>query len=171
MERPLRGEPIALDLADTAWVDGGRWVDLFDDPSEVAAWLREHDLPHGSGDRETLTRARDAIRAAVAGDTAPLENVLAHGARRPILRAGVASEEVVVDERRWHAAWVAAADLVRLYREGPGRIRKCANPDCVLWFYDVSKNGQRRWCSMQGCGNRMKAARFYDKHLRPRPER
>ncbi|HEY1176305.1 MAG TPA: CGNR zinc finger domain-containing protein, partial [Phytomonospora sp.] len=44
------------------------------------------------------------------------------------------------------------------------RIRKCANPDCLLWFLDVSKNGRRRWCSMEGCGNRAKAERFAERH-------
>jgi predicted RNA-binding Zn ribbon-like protein len=31
----------------------------------------------------------------------------------------------------------------------------------VLHFFDVSKNGTRRWCSMSGCGNRAKARRHY----------
>ena len=38
------------------------------------------------------------------------------------------------------------------------RIRKCAN--CVLHFYDTSKKGTRRWCSMQMCGNRLKVAAY-----------
>jgi predicted RNA-binding Zn ribbon-like protein len=38
------------------------------------------------------------------------------------------------------------------------RIRKCDN--CVLHFYDTSKKGTRRWCSMQLCGNRMKVAAY-----------
>ncbi|WP_101848290.1 CGNR zinc finger domain-containing protein [Zhihengliuella sp. ISTPL4] len=171
MDRPLRGEPLALDLVNTAWVEGDHRVDLFDDPAGVSAWLAEHRLPGGRGARAALVRARDAIRAAVTGDTDPLGVVLAHGSRRPGLRQGVPSEEVIVDDPDWHAAWVAAADLVRLYGERPERIRPCANPECVLWFYDTSKSGQRRWCSMQGCGNRMKAARFYDKHVRPKAAR
>jgi predicted RNA-binding Zn ribbon-like protein len=56
---------------------------------------------------------------------------------------------------------------VHLERRVDERIRGCANPECVLWFYDVSKNGRRRWCSMEGCGNRAKAARFQERH-RPR---
>lgn len=171
MQRPLRGEPLALDLANTAWKEAGQWVDLFDQPGAVAAWLAEHDLPAAPDVRETLTRARDAVRAAVLGDTGPLDAILARGCRRPALRDGVASDDVVVDDPRWYAAWVAAADLVRLYAEQPSRVRKCANPECVLWFYDTSRNGQRRWCSMEGCGNRNKAARFYDKHVRPQPAR
>lgn len=46
---------------------------------------------------------------------------------------------------------------------GPDRIRRCAHPDCVLFFYDTSKNGTRRWHSMATCGNRTKAARHYAK--------
>ncbi|HYM01174.1 MAG TPA: CGNR zinc finger domain-containing protein [Blastocatellia bacterium] len=38
------------------------------------------------------------------------------------------------------------------------RIRKCAS--CVLHFYDTSKKGTRRWCSMQICGNRFKVAAY-----------
>ena len=40
-------------------------------------------------------------------------------------------------------------------------IKKCENPNCVLFFCDISKNHSRRWCSMESCGNRMKAAAHY----------
>jgi predicted RNA-binding Zn ribbon-like protein len=45
-------------------------------------------------------------------------------------------------------------------------LRKCENPACILFFYDVSKNHVRRWCSMSGCGNRMKAAAHYERQKR-----
>ena len=38
------------------------------------------------------------------------------------------------------------------------QIKNCEGPSCPLWFYDVSKNHRRRWCSMAVCGNRAKAA-------------
>lgn len=40
-------------------------------------------------------------------------------------------------------------------------LRKCEGKDCVLYFYDTTKNHRRRWCSMTICGNRAKAAKFY----------
>jgi predicted RNA-binding Zn ribbon-like protein len=40
----------------------------------------------------------------------------------------------------------------------PERVRKCGH--CVLHFYDTSKKGTRRWCSMQLCGNRLKVAAY-----------
>jgi predicted RNA-binding Zn ribbon-like protein len=42
-------------------------------------------------------------------------------------------------------------------------VRKCENPKCILWFYDSSKNHTRRWCSMELCGNRAKAAAFRER--------
>lgn len=42
-------------------------------------------------------------------------------------------------------------------------IKKCENPDCVLYFYDTTKNHNRRWCSMAACGNRAKAKAFYQR--------
>jgi len=41
------------------------------------------------------------------------------------------------------------------------RVRQCANELCLWLFRDDSKNGTRRWCSMQACGNRAKAHRHY----------
>jgi predicted RNA-binding Zn ribbon-like protein len=54
--------------------------------------------------------------------------------------------------------WSAADILV-----GPDsvRVRACANEKCRWLFLDDSKNGSRRWCSMQACGNRAKAHRHY----------
>ena len=42
-------------------------------------------------------------------------------------------------------------------------VKKCENPACVLFFYDTTKNHSRRWCSMSGCGNRMKVAAHYQR--------
>jgi predicted RNA-binding Zn ribbon-like protein len=41
---------------------------------------------------------------------------------------------------------------------GKSRVRKCGS--CVLHFYDTSKKGTRRWCSMSLCGNRLKVAAY-----------
>ncbi len=42
-------------------------------------------------------------------------------------------------------------------------LRKCENEVCVLLFFDTTKNHKRRWCSMAHCGNRAKAAAFYQR--------
>jgi predicted RNA-binding Zn ribbon-like protein len=43
-------------------------------------------------------------------------------------------------------------------------IRRCENPNCILHFYDISKNHSRRWCSMETCGNRVKVGAHYRRH-------
>ena len=55
-----------------------------------------------------------------------------------------------------HSIAALFADLDRT------KIRKCSN--CVLHFYDTSKKGTRRWCSMQMCGNRAKVATYAARH-------
>ncbi len=40
------------------------------------------------------------------------------------------------------------------------RLRVCAGADCGRVFLDRSRGKRRRWCSMQGCGNRAKVASF-----------
>jgi predicted RNA-binding Zn ribbon-like protein len=63
----------------------------------------------------------------------------------------------------------AAADL--LCHADLSLVRKCENPACVRYFYDVSKNHARRWCSMAVCGNRMKVAAYHRRaHRRRRPQ-
>lgn len=43
------------------------------------------------------------------------------------------------------------------------RLRQCAATGCSLHFYDTSKNGRRRWCRMEVCGNRAKASEYYQR--------
>lgn len=50
-----------------------------------------------------------------------------------------------------------ARDAVDTFTLGAARIRRCGAEDCALVFYDTSRPGSRRWCSMRRCGNRAKA--------------
>jgi predicted RNA-binding Zn ribbon-like protein len=44
------------------------------------------------------------------------------------------------------------------------RVHQCPGAnDCGWLFYDISKNGSRRWCSMEGCGSRVKMRQQYKK--------
>lgn len=57
-------------------------------------------------------------------------------------------------------AWSAAETL----RSGElHRLKQCADDSCGWLFWDVSRNRSRRWCSMEDCGNRAKAKRYYRK--------
>lgn len=39
------------------------------------------------------------------------------------------------------------------------RLKEC--PSCGWLFYDSTKNGKRRWCSMKSCGSNVKALQWY----------
>ena len=54
-----------------------------------------------------------------------------------------------------------AQDAVALFSAPEGRIRQCAASDCRLIFFDASRAGSRRWCSMKRCGNRAKTRAHY----------
>jgi predicted RNA-binding Zn ribbon-like protein len=41
-----------------------------------------------------------------------------------------------------------------------GRLKVCRNERCQKAFYDTSKNRSGAWCSMAGCGSRLKARAY-----------
>ncbi len=55
-----------------------------------------------------------------------------------------------------------ALSLLDLLRTAePRRLKRCASADSCGWlFYDDSKGGQRRWCSMEACGTIEKMRRY-----------
>lgn len=163
-DRPLTGEPLALDLLNTAWVVRGAPVDMLDELDGVRAWLDEHDLrqPVNERARTALVTARDAIRAHIAdGSRAALNEVLDWGRHRHRLTADGPETSADVEPSCRLAGWLAAVNYLELCSADASRIRHCAHPDCVLHFYDTSAKRSRRWCSMAVCGNRAKAARHY----------
>ena len=58
----------------------------------------------------------------------------------------------------WHIAYSAA---VLLTTGDLSRVGQCSDERCGWLYFDRSKNGSRRWCSMEDCGNRAKARRHY----------
>lgn len=56
----------------------------------------------------------------------------------------------------WSLFIDVAADL--LSETATSRLRKCES--CVVHFFDTSKKGSRRWCSMNICGNKLKVAAY-----------
>ena len=63
-----------------------------------------------------------------------------------------------VPEDVWAPIAAAAADL--LSGVPKDRVRKCESATCIVHFYDTSKKGARRWCSMNLCGNKVKVAAY-----------
>jgi predicted RNA-binding Zn ribbon-like protein len=64
---------------------------------------------------------------------------------------------------------VSAVELLSSPRRE--RVRTCGAGTCSWLFLDTSKNGSRRWCDMNQCGNRTKARRFYQRRREATDER
>jgi predicted RNA-binding Zn ribbon-like protein len=95
-----------------------------------------------------------------------INGILAKDARYlQITKAGPEQTFALADRHRLNAPddliMPIAAAAAHLICEGDFRyIRNCEGPTCTLYFLDVSKNHKRRWCSMEVCGNRAKAAAY-----------
>ncbi|HEV2709077.1 MAG TPA: ABATE domain-containing protein [Edaphobacter sp.] len=75
-------------------------------------------------------------------------------------RGGKLVREPIVEFHKPRDLWApivdATADL--LVETESSRIRRCES--CVVHFFDTSKKGSRRWCSMNICGNKLKVAAY-----------
>jgi len=142
---------VLLDLLNTTPVIDGQTVDQLD-----ARWLRGHGAPKGAD----VLNLRD-----------DLQRVVRMEADASVLRRYLTDARQVPDIGPDGVAWSLAADWParivlawgELERDMPGRLRPCANEECRLFLIDHSRAGTARWCSMSGCGNRMKARRHYSK--------
>jgi predicted RNA-binding Zn ribbon-like protein len=164
---------LALDFAYTGGMGApGRWEQLRE-ASDLSDWLGQRYSDVGEVSERDLAdalslRAAIASLAHAASDGAQLQaddidtvNLFAatpdippaidgghRHAGRSRVRAGQALSTIARD----------AVDL--LAHTGEGRIRECDADDCQLVFYDESRTNNRRWCSMQRCGNRAKVKAF-----------
>jgi predicted RNA-binding Zn ribbon-like protein len=57
-------------------------------------------------------------------------------------------------------AMIARETIFLFGSDRAAQIRQCQADVCTLLFVDTSRRGDRRWCSMAGCGNRAKLAEF-----------
>ena len=182
------GNHLALDFLNTCPVQNGEAVELLTDFDALVRWFQAADLlsfreaaglRHQWGEsaraqhvveavRELRERLRKEVLARERGGTvhrAVLDELNHLMAEHPMLTrlnasGNASTTELWFDPRRpedlfaplAHSAAMLFADADR------NRVRKCGQ--CVLHFYDTSKKGTRRWCSMQLCGNRLKVAAY-----------
>ncbi|GAA5135148.1 CGNR zinc finger domain-containing protein [Pseudonocardia adelaidensis] len=131
------------------------------DPTVATAQLAEvADEPVAAADLVDLRRLqRAAVRVAdaiLAGDLpdCPEINDLAarSSARIELVVAGGELRRRLV----WSDTSLAAALARRLVEEldalEPGRLRRCARPECELLFYDTTRSRTRRWHAEDPCG-------------------
>lgn len=169
--RPHDTEPLALDLIDTQWMTREGLQDALATHAATRAWLEEHQLWHERLDLSRLQRELCSVRAILRGILEQPADKETRQKLNAILERGVTLDALgddgpiqqvrVADQDR--PVWLAAHNLLELLRTAPHRIKRCANPDCVLYFYDTSPKNARRWHDMKVCGNRVKAARHYQR--------
>lgn len=157
------GERVGLVLAvlnTTPTVDGARRDLLMgaDGAALVEQWGGV-----GEGSRRALVSARDAVQeivatGAVATDLSDL--LTGQVVQRPRLGADGLAWELEAPPRSALAIQFLT-EWTQLAADHPGRLRRCANPDCSLFLFDRSNANARYWCSMTSCGNRMKARRHH----------
>jgi len=177
------GNHRALDFLNTRPVDGGQFVELLPDFAALVRWfraagwlsardagqlLRRWEGPAGQKVVRVVTAFRERWRDQILGwehgtpvaQTA-VEELNEWLAKRPML------QRVREKSLEWWFRLEEPEDLLAplaqsfadlITRVDPEKVRKCEH--CVLHFYDVSKKGKRRWCSMRLCGNRAKVAAY-----------
>ncbi|GLW74292.1 hypothetical protein Kpho02_65900 [Kitasatospora phosalacinea] len=150
------------------------------DPGRLALWLdaaglgvpgvpgvSPAELRDALALREAVYRAGLAVAAARhpdPADAAVLNAATAAGRPRPALRDGLAVWRLDPENPVADALAVLAADAVhRLGGPDRSRVKACEGPGCAGLFLDTSRGTNRRWCSMNTCGNRVKKARLADR--------
>ena len=181
----------AIDFINTAIVVEGQPVDLLAEADDVVLWLEESHLCEKTNDGMHAPPKRLIDEARVYRGL--LRQGIAQFARRcrlstdllgktnEYLRRCVSERQLQEEGKRYrsHTSWrlqsaedylvPVAESFARLVTEtDPRRIRKCKNPECVLYFHDTSKGGNRAWCSLDLCGNKLRMAASRQRHSEDR---
>lgn len=158
-------------------------------PHALAAWLRARQLlpagaPVTETDRGRAVRVREGLRALIAANNAPpvtsprpdgldpaARTELADLAHDLPLTLDVAGDPPRLRPRGTGTVDAALASLLAIVAEAVAdrtwsRLKACREPSCRWAYYDNSRNRSRSWCSMNLCGNRVKARTFHHRTAR-----
>ena len=148
---------------------GAAWERLRE-PGDLATWLHERfpvvDAAAGEHELRDALTLRGAIAnlayAAAAGHPyaardVDVVNLFASTPDLPPVLAGGSRQAGRTRARVTQALSAIARDAVSVFgSDARERLRECSADDCSLLYLDVSRSRNRRWCSMQRCGNRAK---------------
>jgi predicted RNA-binding Zn ribbon-like protein len=186
----LVGNLLWLDFVNTEPVMDGARVDLLHGFGDLVAWLQAASGLPADEARQAARWEAKAEGQAVLREALALRAALREGAERlaegkpvrertvsainRVLASRPAYPELIREGKRWvtqerplstsphHLLVPIAESAAWLLEHGdPSLVRRCEGSSCVLLFYDTTRNGSRRWCSMEGCGSRAKAAAYY----------
>jgi predicted RNA-binding Zn ribbon-like protein len=179
----LPDEPAPVRLMNTMWANADGVHDELQTVGDLGSWLEATGSAVAAGrvtarDLATARQARDALRELAAHVTAEARdnfpapasldravqrvNGLAAMAPPPVLQlaAGRLERSTAPGSSPVTAALAhVALDAIDLLGDA-GQLRGCQAPGCILYF--VRTHPRREWCSV-ACGNRVRAARHYQK--------
>jgi predicted RNA-binding Zn ribbon-like protein len=136
----------------------GRWLaDRIerDDPGDVS----DRDLADALNLRDALTAL---YLAAASGERLPSDhidtvNLYAATPDIPPALGGGQRQAGAGRIRVGQVLSTLARDAVEIFSHlDEKRVRSCDDPTCRMVFHDESRTNNRRWCSMERCGNRAK---------------
>jgi predicted RNA-binding Zn ribbon-like protein len=158
-------------------------------PEQLRAWLVAHRLlPDGTavtaGDFRRFLQLREALRSLLRANNeretpASQVEVLNRLASNAPLTVRFQHDGVSTLEPDLAGVDGAIAGLVGIVftamTDGTwARLKACRHERCQKAFYDTSKNRSGAWCSMAGCGSRLKARAYRQRraaHLEEEPEK
>lgn len=166
---------LALDFAGTLKWRRSTPEELLATPADAATWALEAGVLTSAGelsavDLRDLVVLREQVyrlaTAALAGRAWPARdlralNEAAAGAPPRVSLTAEGIRRVGGATAIGAAVAVAAVELFGTVG-GPGTstVRECALEECTRLFVDRSRAGNRTWCGMEECGNRVKAAAY-----------
>jgi predicted RNA-binding Zn ribbon-like protein len=163
---------LALDFAATLRERRSTRSETLATPARLDAWYLESGIvdalsPSAQPDLAHATVAREAVYVLVTArllkwdyDPEALD-LVNRTARRPAavpqLTPSGRRTEATPDE----ALSTLAREAVELLSGSDAALLKeCENPECTTVYLDRSRGGRRQWCSMDPCGNKIKAAAY-----------
>lgn len=170
----FRSDRLCLDLAATRMFRGtSQPQELLDSSAALGAWVaasdaishpvacKDDDLAQTVELREAIYRlatARINSRKPAPADLSVLND---HGQRVPVAVTLDAKGALTRSGPMTSVLASIARDAIELLG-GPDaqRLRQCGRDDCTRMFVDRSRGGNRTWCGMRECGNRVNAAAY-----------
>jgi predicted RNA-binding Zn ribbon-like protein len=124
-------------------------------------------VPEAKCLRAAIWNAAEAVidgRAVRAADRSTLNRFAASPSLAPRLDPGGTRSWALASDASELFSTIARDAIEVATGQLASRIKRCEGINCGIPFVDTSRPGNRRWCSMERCGNRAKVAAHRRRH-------
>ncbi|MEV6491378.1 CGNR zinc finger domain-containing protein [Actinoplanes sp. NPDC051633] len=156
---------ISMELLVSGGPEAYRKWEVWHTPQDLADWLGVDEVRLEADDVDRFKDLRDTlwsvIPAVVEGrpvSPAAIETINGYARDAPRPHLDPASLSLSWSYTASAILGAFARDALELIGDPArrSRLRECSGHNCKLLFLDTSRPGNRRWCSMERCGNRNK---------------